>query len=45
MNEALIRLVRKYEDRADRCQKRGVIAGAIYYRQAAKQVLALAMQS
>lgn len=44
MNSALVKLVRKYEDRAERCKKRGVMKGYEYYIQAAKQVLALALQ-
>jgi hypothetical protein len=43
MNTALVNLVRKYEDRAERVKTRPALAE--FYRNAAKQVLALAMQS
>ncbi len=42
MNTALVKLVRKYEDRAERVRTRPALAE--FYRNAAKQVLALAMQ-
>ena len=42
MNNALVKLVRKYEDRAERVKTRPALAE--FYRNAAKQVLALAMQ-
>lgn len=44
MNATLIKLVQKYEDRAERVKEKS-FAAAEFYRQAAKRVLALAMQS
>ncbi len=43
MNNALVKLVRKYEDRAERVKGKSFLA-AEFYRNAAKKVLALAMQ-
>jgi hypothetical protein len=42
MNNILVKLIRKYEDRAERVKTRPLLAE--FYRNAAKQVLALAMQ-
>lgn len=42
MNSALVKLVRKYEDRAERVKGKSFLT-AEFYRKAAHQVLALAM--
>ena len=43
MNETLVKLVRKYEDRTERVKGKSFIVSE-FYRRAAKRVLALAMQ-